>query len=77
MDTMTYAAVAAARGDSAERDNELPVYYRTRKLMKVQHFLQTSALIIAKHRCRSYGWCCTTVRRQTITNTRHHGKDNN
>jgi len=29
-----------------------PVYYRKTKLMKVQHFLQTSALIIAKHRGR-------------------------
>jgi len=28
---MTYAAVAAVRGDSAERDNELPVYYRKTK----------------------------------------------
>jgi hypothetical protein len=53
MNTTTYAAVAPVRGDSAERDNELPVYYRKRKLMKVQHFLQTSALIILKHRWRA------------------------
>ena len=59
MNTITYEAVAAVRGDAAERDNELPVYYRKKELMKVQHFLQTSALIISKHRCRSYGWCCS------------------
>ena len=52
-----------------------PVYYRKIKLMKGQHFLQTSALIIAKHRCRSYGWGCPTVR-QTITNPGYHEKDN-
>jgi hypothetical protein len=27
-----------------------PVYYRETKLIKGQHFLQASALIIAKHR---------------------------
>jgi hypothetical protein len=57
MDTMTYTAVAAFRGNAVERNNELPVYYPEKKQMKVQHFLQASSLVISKHRCRSCGWC--------------------
>ena len=44
MDTMTYVAVAALRGNAAERDNQLPIYYPyypEKKPTKVQHFCGT------------------------------------
>jgi hypothetical protein len=63
MDTMTYLPVAACRRNAAERDDELPGYFREKKLIKVEHFLQTSSLLIATHRHRSYGWCCRYVER--------------
>jgi len=53
MDTMTYAAFAAFRGYVAEKENRRPVYNPERELMKVQHYLQASSLIIGKQRHRT------------------------
>ena len=47
MDTMTYAAFAAFRGDVAEKSNQPRVYYPEKELMEVQHYLQA---IFADHR---------------------------
>jgi hypothetical protein len=57
MDTMTYATVAASGEHAAEKNDQQSVYYPEKKLIRVQHFLQSSSLIISKHRCRCYGWC--------------------
>jgi hypothetical protein len=53
MDTMTYAAFAAFRGDVAEKNNQPPVYYPEKELMEVQHYLQAISLIIGKHHYRT------------------------
>jgi len=44
MDTMTYAAFAAFRGDVAEKNNQPPAYYPERELMEGQHYLQAMLL---------------------------------
>jgi len=53
MDTMTYAAFAAFRGDVAEKNNQPPVYYPEKELMEAQHYLQAISLIIGKHHYRT------------------------
>jgi len=47
MDTMTYAAFAAFRGDVAEKNNQTPVCYPEKRLKEVQHYLQAK---FADHR---------------------------